>query len=102
MISRKSSGSWRAARAVEPTRSQNITVSCRVRHRPVPGHRGTPLSRRRGLGAERGNGVEELSGVASEHHAEILEILRRQLRQRLPIDLVVVEGRHIALKAQTL
>src|SRR5690348_10101071 len=29
MISRRSSGSSRVARAVEPTRSQNITVSCR-------------------------------------------------------------------------
>jgi hypothetical protein len=54
------------------------------------------------LGAERGDGVEEFAAVASEHHAEILEILRRQLRQRFPIDLVVAEGRHIALKAQTL
>ena len=54
------------------------------------------------LGADRGDGVEELAAVASEHHAEILEILRRQLRQRFPIDLVVAEGRHIALKAQTL
>jgi hypothetical protein len=30
------------------------------------------------------------------------EILRCQLRQHLPIDLVVAESRHIALKAQTL
>jgi hypothetical protein len=29
MISRKSSGSSRAESAVEPTRSQNITVNCR-------------------------------------------------------------------------
>ena len=29
MTSRKSSGSMRAERAVEPTRSENITVTCR-------------------------------------------------------------------------
>ena len=53
-----------------------------------------------GLGAERGDGVEELAAVASEHHAEILEILRRQLRQRFLIDLVVAESRLIPLEAQ--
>jgi hypothetical protein len=40
--------------------------------------------------------------MASEHHAEIFEILRRELRQRVPIDFVVAERRHITLKAQTL
>jgi class 3 adenylate cyclase len=54
------------------------------------------------LGAERGDGVEEPAAVASEHRAEILEILRCQRRQRFPIDLVVAKGRQLALKAQTL
>ncbi len=40
--------------------------------------------------------------MASEDDAKILEILRRQLRQRFPIDLVVAERWHIALKAQAL
>lgn len=54
------------------------------------------------LSIERGNGIEELAAMASEHHAEILEIFRCQLRQRFPIDLVIAEGRHITRKAQTL
>src|SRR5438105_2627207 len=102
MTSRKSSGSRRAASAVEPTRSENITVQlpafgigrCRgIAGRCCPGG---------GRCAERGDGVKEPATVSSEHHAEILEILSRQLRQRIPIDLVIAEGRHIALKAQTL
>ena len=36
-------------------------------------------------------GVEQLAAVASKHHAEILEILRRQLRQRVPIDFIIEE-----------
>ena len=40
--------------------------------------------------------------MASEHHAEILEILRCQRRQCFPIDLVVAKGRQIELNAQTL
>ncbi len=40
--------------------------------------------------------------MASKYHAEIFEILPRELRQRVPIDFVVAEPRHITLKAQTL
>ena len=58
----------------------------------VPGEvawgRGLIRCRRRGRDrrAERGNGVEQLAAMAAKHYAEILEILRRQLRQRVPID----------------
>jgi salicylate hydroxylase len=48
MIPRKSSGSSRPGSAVEPTRSQNITVSCRRSAPPVDGlkgYRGRPLRR---------------------------------------------------------
>jgi hypothetical protein len=55
-----------------------------------------------GFGAEHGNCVEELAAMDPKHHAEILEILRRELRQHVPIDFVVAERRHVALKAQTL
>ena len=40
--------------------------------------------------------------MAPKHHAEIPEIVSRQLWQRVPIDFVVAERRCIALKAQTL
>jgi hypothetical protein len=40
--------------------------------------------------------------VADRGNAKLPEILRCQPRQHLLIDLVVAEGRHIALKAQTL
>jgi hypothetical protein len=40
--------------------------------------------------------------MASKHYAKIFEILRRELRQRVPADFVVAERRHITLKAQTL
>ena len=39
--------------------------------------------------------------MAPKHHAEIPEIVSRQLWQRVPIDFVVAERRCIALKAQT-
>ena len=60
----------------------------------------TAVGRRRG--AERGDGVEQLAAMPDRGNAKILEILRRQLRQHLPVDLVVAERRRIALKAQTL
>ena len=40
--------------------------------------------------------------MADRRNANLPEVIRCQLRQHLPIDLVVAEGRHIALKAQTL
>jgi hypothetical protein len=56
----------------------------------------------RPLGTERGDGIQQLAPVADRCNADLSEIFRRQLRQHLPIDLIVAEGRHIALKAQTL
>jgi hypothetical protein len=56
----------------------------------------------RHLGAERGNSVEQPPAMPDQRDAEILQILGRQARQYPCVDLVVAEGRHIALKAQTL
>jgi hypothetical protein len=53
-------------------------------------------------GAERGDRIQQLAPVADRCNADLFEIFRRQLRQHLPIDLIVAEGWHIALKAQTL
>ena len=96
---------------VEPRRQRRRADQIAEHHRQLPplglgwcrGIAGPRRHRDGGhRGAERRNRGEELAAVASEHHAEILEILRRQLRQRFPIDLVVAERWHIALKAQTL
>jgi hypothetical protein len=40
--------------------------------------------------------------MAPQYHAEIFEILRREPRQRVPIDFVLVERGRIALQAQSL
>ena len=47
-----------------------------------------------------GDRLEQLASMAPEHHAEIPEILRRELGQRLPIDLVVAEGGFVSLETQ--
>ena len=52
--------------------------------------------------AERDNGVKQLAPVADRCNADLPEILRRQLRQHLLIDLIVAEGRHILLEPQAL
>ena len=44
---------------------------------------------------------KQLAAVATEQHAEILEILRRQFRQRLPIDFVVAERGFVSFQTQT-
>ena len=103
MTSRRSSGS---SRADERGRADQIAEH----HRQLPafgiGWRRCIARRRRRRGgghrgAERGDRIEQLAAMASKHHAEILQILRRQLRQHVPIDLVVAERRHISFKAQT-
>src|SRR5262252_8717575 len=96
MSSRRSSGSNRVESGVEPTRSQNITVSWR---RSASLEAGAVTAE---VGAERSDGVQQLAPVADRCNANLPEILRCQLRQHFPIDLVVAEGRHIAPKAQTL
>src|SRR6516164_6465776 len=101
MSSRRSSGSNRVESGVEPTRSQNIAVSWRrsasLEAAAVTAEVGSGFR-----GAERSDGVQQLTPVADRRNANLPEILRCQLRQHFPIDLVVAEGRHIALKAQAL
>jgi len=96
---------------IEPRRERGRADKIAEHHRQLPAF---GLGRRRciarcrryrgsgHLGAERGNRIEQPAAMAPKHHAEILEILRRELRQRVPIDFVVAERRHITLKAQTL
>src|SRR5271166_3128900 len=81
MISRMSSGSRRAERAVEPTRSQNTTVIWRRCGHP-----------------ERGDGVEKLAAVADLRDADILQIIGRQPRQHRFVDRVVAKGWRVLLQ----
>ena len=104
MTSRRSSGSSRADSAVEPTRSQNITVSCR---RSAVGAQAAGSSGRCPVtaavgdgGAERGDRVEQLAAMADQGDAEMLQILGRQLRQHFAIDLVVAERRRVLFEPQ--
>src|SRR6266436_616246 len=88
MTSRRSSGSRRAASMVEPTRSQNITVSCR---------------RSAAAGAEAsgdaGDSVPS-PAMSDQTDAEILQILGRQARQDPCVDLVRTEGRLVLVEPE--
>ena len=83
---------------IEACRQRGRADEIAEHHRQLPAFRFRPhpsLPRERGRvregAAERADGLEQLAAVAPEHHAEILEIFRRELGQRLPIDLVVME-----------
>src|SRR6266446_5377627 len=79
MTSRRSSGSRRAERAVEPTRSQNITVSCRA----VVG--GEPMSARaQQAGKVFRIGVLSLAGQTSTN---ALDAFREGLAQDVDTEL---------------
>jgi len=43
---------------------------------------------------------EQFAAVAPEHHAEFLQILGSELGERLPIDLIVAEGKLVSLEAE--
>src|SRR5690348_9255685 len=75
MTSRRSSGSSRADSAVEPTRSQNITVTCR---------RSAPL----------------WTGVPGRAAPTVAEILGRQAREHFFVDLVIAERLVVTLKTK--
>jgi hypothetical protein len=53
-----------------------------------------------GFAVQCGYRPKQLVTVAPKHHAEVLEILRRELGQGLPIDLVVAESRFVTLETQ--
>ena len=92
-------GSSRADSAVEPTRSQNMIVSWRRSARRA----GPAADRPRlhgGLGAQRGDRLEKLAPMATKCHPEILEVLRRELRQHVPIDLVITQRLVVTLKTK--
>jgi len=49
---------------------------------------------------ERGNRVEQSPAMTTQHHAEILQIFCSELRQRLPVDLVLAKRWRISLKTE--
>ena len=99
MISRKSSGSIRPESAVEPTRSENITVTCRRSARSsvdaLGGCGGGRCASRGRLGAridtQRGDGVEQLEAMPNCCDAKLLQRLVRQARKNRLVYLVLAE-----------
>jgi hypothetical protein len=105
MTSRKSSGSMRAESAVEPTRSENITVTWR---RSALSVGALPCVRTAsGAGAVALSSVRSaaiasssLRPVPDDTDAQILQVLRRQVRQYRLIDLVFAESGLVPFKAK--
>jgi hypothetical protein len=116
-------GSSRDESSVEPTRSLNITVSCRrsastptltlprkwgrVREGTAVGWRGgqtrterciagVPGCRRR-LDAKLGNRAEESAAIAYQGYAEVLQVLDGQAREDVSLDPVLAESGLVAL-----
>ena len=94
MTSRRSSGSIRAESAVEPTRSENITVTWRRSavsevfssiNAAGCGDTGTFLP---GFG----NRFQQLLAMAERYDADVLEIVVGQLTQQLDVDVVGAEN----------
>ena len=98
----------RAESAVEPTRSENITVTWRRSARSSgdsPGATGRGLHvsggrLERPYRAQRSDGIEELAAVSNNGDAEVLEVLRRQIGQNRLVYLILAECRLILPEAQ--
>ena len=95
----------RADRAVEPTKSENITVTWR-RSARSSGEASCYWSdrwRRRlraRIGTQRGDGVEELAAMPDDADAKILQVFRRQARQDRLVNLVLAERSLILSEAK--
>ena len=107
MTSRMSSGSRRLASAVEPTKSTNITVSCRrsacVAVWPAADGAGAdapePEDPASSATLSAAMALSSLLAVAEGGHAELLEVRLAQLRQDLAVDVVLAEDLLVALQA---
>ena len=104
MTSRKSSGSSRADSAVEPTRSQNITVSCRrsasARCPPACGGDAAEAAAARWVPPSAAIAARSLRRWPTEVNPDPDQVLRRQLRQHFAIDLVVAESGLVFFQTQ--
>src|ERR1700674_1027732 len=102
MISRKSSGSSRAERAVEPTKVAEY--HCQLAPFGLGLRRYIDGCRRRGHigreGMERRDGVEQPTAVADRPDAELAQILARQPAQNLAVNVVVAERGRILFEPE--
>src|SRR5271166_4246190 len=99
MTSRRSSGSSRAASSVEPTKSQNITVSCRRSASPfgarvVVVSPGGPEASAAGVGAAK-------AAMADGGDPQIAQILGGQPPQDRIVDVIVAESRRVLCEPQS-
>src|SRR5271157_6026362 len=106
MTSRRSSGSSRAASSVEPTKSQNITVSCRRSASPfgarvVVVSPGGPEASAAGVGAAKGDGIEQPATMADGGDPQIAQILGGQPPQDRIVDVIVAESRRVLCEPQS-
>src|SRR5436190_8887197 len=85
MTSRMSSGSSRAEIAVDPSRSRNITVSCRRSASGCGGGASTLL----------GDGTQDPAAVA-EHDTDLLQIAIAELAQHIEVDALAGEHARVA------
>src|SRR5215470_3320173 len=102
MISRRSSGSIRAESAVEPTKSENITVTWRRSAASTGGARGYSIRRgprRLCTGTKRSTGVQELESSA-KRNTDLAEMILRQIVQNRIVDGVLAECRLILFEAK--
>src|SRR5271166_2222719 len=100
MTSRKSSGSIPLESAVDPTRSQNITVSWR---RSAWAGAGAGGGTDAGVAVRAGAGAAALSAaMADRGHADGDQVVGRQVRQNVSVDLIVAERRLVLSKTELL
>jgi hypothetical protein len=97
----------RAERAVEPTRSENITVTWR--RSAKSGGRGDGICRSRPTDSRRcvfldvvqiGNRTQELAAMTERHHPDLFEILIVQITQNRKIDVILTKALRILLNAE--
>src|SRR5438309_9536119 len=100
MTSRRSSGSRRAASAVEPTRSQNITVSCRRSASAETAPAGATCAATGGASERRAAIAARSFRRADRAYADADQVVGRQLRQHFAIDIVVAECRRVLFEPQ--
>ena len=102
MISRRSSGSMRAESAVEPTRSENITVTWRRSAVSWVFSSVAAMASESGSFGHRNEGRDRLQqplAMAERRDAHILEIVVCQPTQQLAVD--VVGAKHLGILGET-
>src|SRR5215813_12722751 len=97
MISRSSSGSMRAESAVEPTKSENITVTWR---RSAAALADAALAKEAFEGAPGCLSANQDTPMPNDGYAQVLQILRGQARQNFFCNGIFAESSLVLLKAK--